>query len=272
MVIPLLFLTATAVAQRKNKRSKDHAAAIHEFVRLGKWNTRWPVLMNLHITHHVTPTVSASDSADTDMTLYYDPHAFYMQAEGMEQIANDTILVLVNNKAQMIKVLPNKGLLSYNPKNIPASFMPDTSMEKLTQRFIATMQEEMRFGKRIILQSRDRISGTELEREIIDVSYNAGNYHPTHYKQIRRSLLPVDSAIYSVMTREAAWKGRLITTNVKASQLYFVVKEQVTECNFTSISYAQKASPVREHDRVLKAANGDYQPARGYERYNVSKE
>jgi hypothetical protein len=272
MMIVLLLITVAATAQQKNKQNKDNAAAFQELVRLGKWNSRWPVQINLHITHHVTPTVSASDSADTDMTLYYDPHAFYMRAEGMEQIANDSVLILVNNNARMIRVFPNKGLLINNQGNKFTTFMPDTSLEKLSQRYIATMQEERASGKRIILQSRDRITGTELDKEMIDVSYHPGNYQPHQFKQIRRSVVSIDSATYNVLVKDVAWKGRLITTNVKGGQLFFVVKEQVTECSFTSINYTQKVSPVREHDRVVRTASGDYEPAKGYESYNVSQE
>jgi hypothetical protein len=272
MMAVLLLVTVTAAAQRNNTRNRDKTTAFQEFARLGKWNNQWPVQIKLHITHHVTPTVSASDSADTEMTMYYDPHAFYMQAEGMEQIANDSVLILVNNRARMIRVLPNEGLATYSHGNKLTSFMPDTSVEKLSQRFIANMQEEGRSGKRIILQSRDIIAGTELEKEVIDVSYNPGNYQPDHYKQIRRTVLPVDSATYSGLVKDAAWKGRIITAKVKAGQLYFLVKEQVTECRFTSISYTQKTSPVQEHDRVVKTVSGEYQPAKGYEPYNVSQE
>lgn len=272
LTVVLLFTTFAATAQRKHKAGRDNTTALQEFARLGKWNIQWPVQINLHITHHVTPTVSASDSADTDVTLYYDQHAFYMQAEGMEQIANDSVLIMVNNNARMIKVFPNKGLLTYSQGNRISSFMPDTSLEKLSQRFIATIREEGHAGKRIILQSHERITGTEFDKEMIDVSYSAGNYQPIHYKQIRRSVAPVDSAAYSEMIKDAAWNKRLFTTKVKAGEMFFVVKEQVTECRFTSIDYTQKASPVHEHDRVVRNAGGEYMPAKGYEAYNVTQE
>ncbi|MBO9204217.1 MULTISPECIES: hypothetical protein [Niastella] len=269
IVAVLLLVTVTAKAQQ-NKRGKNDA--FQELVRLGKWNTVWPVQINLHIAHYVTPTVLESDSADTDMALYYDPHAFYMQAEGMEQIINDTVLIMVDNTAQIIRVFPDKGLLSYSRGNELALFMPDTSMERLSQKFTATMQEEGNSGKRIVLKSRDRISGTDLEKEVIDVVYNAGNYQPLRYKQLKRSVVPVDSASYSAMEKEAGWKGRLFTMDVKGSQLFFVVKEQVIACNFTSINYAQKASPVQEQNRVIRTADGEYQPVKGYELYNISQE
>lgn len=272
IVLALLLVTVTATAQRKNKRSKDSKNAFQEFVRLGKWNTRWPVQINLHITHHVTPTVSASDSADTDMILYYDTHSFYMQAEGMEQIANDSVLVLVNNTARMIRVFPNKGVLFNNQGNKFTTFMPDTSIEKLSQRFIASIQDEGRSNKRVILQSRDRITGTELEKEVIDVIYNPGNYQPNQYKQVRRSVVPVDSTTYNGLVKDTTWKGRLITTNTKAGQLFFVVKEQVTECLFTGIDFEQRSPPVSERNRVVKTAEGEYLPEKGYEAYNISQE
>lgn len=272
IMVVLLLVTVTATAQRKDKRSQDNTTAFHEFARLGKWNSQWPVQINLHITHQVTPAVYASDSADTDMTLYYDPHSFYMKAEGMEQIANDSVLIMVNNTAGMIRIFPNSGMPAGSQGNNITSFVQDTSIEKLSQRFTATIQEDGRTGKRILLQSHDKIATAGLEKELIDVSYNAGNYQPLNFKQIRRSVVPVDSTTYSELNKNSAWQARLITTNVKARQLYFVVKEEVTQCRFISIDHSQKTSPVHEHHRVIKTASGEYLPAKGFEPYNVSQE
>lgn len=272
MIAAFLLVTVTATAQRKHKRNKDNADVYQELAQVSKWNKQWPVQINLHFLHRSTPAMTERDSVGTDMNLYYDQHEFYMQAEGMEQIANDSDLVMVNNAARMIKVFPNNGLLFSNRANNVASFLPDTSFEKLSQRFLATMQEDGRPNRQIVLQSRDRISGTDLEKEVINVSYNAGNYQPLHYKSIRRTVAPVDSVTYSKLAEDPVWKGRLINSKSNAGQFFFVVKEQVTECRFVNINYEQKTSPVHVHDRVVKSVSGEYQPAKGFDLYNVSQE
>ena len=142
----------------------------------------------------------------------------------------------------------------------------------MAQRYTAVVQGEAQNRTRNTLQSRERVSGTDLSREIISVTYDAGTYQPLAYTQVKRSLLPVDSAKYSLLQNDTAYAGRLVSTKNNTGHLFFAVREEVTQYRFINISHELQIPPAREPDRVLMAANGVYQPAKGYEGYMVRSE
>ena len=268
----LLLVNFSATAQKKKKQNGDSLAVYREFAQLGQLYMQLPLQMNVHFLYKATPLITEQDSTETDMILYYSKKDFYMQAEGMEQIANDTLMVMVNNEVKMISLYPNNGQLIKNLEKMVSVLTPDSSLEELAQRYSAKIQDEEKGNKRIILQSRDKIFGTDLFKETISVVFHAATYQPFTYDQAKLSLLPVDSAIYYQLTGDSAYAGKLVSTNTDAGNLFFVVKEKITQCRFTKITHNQQVPPVREQDRVLRVANGEYQPAKGFEDYLVSKE
>jgi hypothetical protein len=195
-----------------------------------------------------------------------------MMAEGLEQIANDTLIVMVNNEAKMIKLYPNNGMLIKSLENIVSTLMPDSAIEKLVQQYSAKIEDEGKDIKRITLQSRDKISGTDLFKETISIVYHPGTYQPVSYQQSKMSLLPVDSAVYSHLKDNTAYAGRLISAGTDAGRLFFLLKEKITECMFTKITREMQTPPAREQDRVIRRANGEYQAAKGFGEYLVSSE
>jgi hypothetical protein len=264
-------MAATATAQRKKKLSDDDLSVYREFVRLGGWYLTVPLQMNVHFVQRTNPEIKIGDSVETDMTLYYGKKDFYMQVEGMEQIGNDTIIVAVNNEAKMIRLYPNSGQLLKNLEKMVVMPFTDSSLNNLVEQYSASVQDEGNNLRRITLISRSKIAKTDLFKETLSITYQAGTYQPITYDQSRLSLLPVDSTVYSQLTGVSKYEGRLVDAKTDGGNLFFIVKEKITQCRFTKITHDQPTPPAREHDRVLRMANGEYQPAKGYEDYLVQK-
>ncbi|HET6993933.1 MAG TPA: hypothetical protein VFI06_03075 [Chitinophagaceae bacterium] len=275
LIIVLSLISVTTMAQRRNKQTQDTLNVYREFAQLGQWYLRVPMEINLHFIRSSSPASLSGiqDSTETDLTLYYGKNDFYMKVEGLEQIANDSVVVMVNNDAKMIKLYPNTGQLMNNLQRSVSMLLPDSSVQKLAGQYSATTETSEKNIRRITLQSREKISGTELYKETISITYKAGTYEPISFEQSRRILLPVDSAVYQTsLSKNAAYAGRLISAKANAGNLYFVVRDQTTVCRFTRIDYDSKMPPGREQDRVIREASGNYQPAKGFEAYMVSKE
>jgi hypothetical protein len=242
-----------------------------EFARAGQGYVRTPLQMKIHFVYKVTPVTTNQDGAETDMILHYDDHNYYMQAEGMEQIVNDSLLVMVNHEAKMMRIYNNNVPLLQKLQSSVTMFNPDSSLEKLAQRYLAMIAKEGT-NRRVTLQSRDRISGSDASKEVISVLYDGISYLPITYRQIKRSFMPVDSTKYIQLKNDSVYAKRLVSTKTNAGNLFFVVKEMITECSFMHIGHEQKSPPAREHDRVVRTANGEYEPGKGYEGYMVSRE
>lgn len=271
-LIAILLLISTMADAQHRKQRVDTLAVYREFAALGQWYMQQPLQMSVHFGYRCTPAYADNDSVETDMQLYYGKNDFYMQSEGMEQIVNDSVVVMVNNETKMINLFPNNGQAFKKLQEAMALFTIDSSLQKLAQLYTAGISDTGQGAKQITLQSRNKVSGTNYLKEIVSVTFDAATRRPLSYHHITRSLAPVDSLAYSRLAENSAYGGRLITTKVKEYNLFLVVKERITDCRFTNISHSQQQSPAREHDRVLRQANGEYQAAKGFENYLVTTE
>ena len=271
----MLLIPVATIAQRRSKHSQDTLTVYREFAQLGQWYMKLPLEIDLHFIRSTFPASisGATDSSETDVSLYYGKNEFYLKAEGLEQIANDSLVVMVNNEAKMIRLYPNNGQLLDNLKRSVSMLMLDSSLQKLAGKYSATTESTEKNVRRITLQSREKFSGTELFKETISITYKADSYEPLYVEQSRRILLPVDSTIYQTdLKGNAAYAGRLISAKGNTGDLYFVVRDQNTVCRFVKINHDLQSPLLREQDRVSREADGNYQGAKGFEDYVVSRE
>jgi hypothetical protein len=272
--IVLLPIALTATAQRKKNRQvgPQEISVYREFIRSSRWWLDMPLQASLHVVHKTIPSIPGQDSVTTDITLYYSTHDFYMQAEGMEQIANDSLVVVVNHEAKMIRIYQSNAQFRRNMEKAMTAFTPDSFFEQLHHGYSAKTQEEGEGIRRITLESRARIGGTQQVKETISISYHEGSYQPVNSEQSKMNLFPVDSAVYSRLAADSAYAGRLVTAKATAGDLFFIVTGKTTQCQVAAISYGVEVPPVRQPDRVLQSADGEWLPAKGLEDYIVSKE
>lgn len=269
----LLLITTIASAQKQSKQSIDSLTAYREFISLGKWYLNTPLNIKVHYINKTTPFVRETDNMENDILLYYGKDAFYMNTGGMEQIVNDSLTVLVNNEAKMIKLFSNPNALKNSMERIIPTFVPDSSLQKLASQYSIIIHEEGKDIKKMTLESRSIVSGTSLNKESISIVYNASSYQPVNYTRATRNLIPVDSAVFVQMEADPDYSGRTVRSKTsRGVDLFFVLKEKTTECRFLQVSYQVKLAPVLPQDRVVKGLDGEYSPAKGFEEYLVSKE
>ena len=267
-----MLISCVTDAQNKKKLRKENMEACREFAQLGQWYMKLPIQMKVHFSYKAIPVTDDQDSTDTDMILYYGKNNFYMQAENVEQIINDTMVVIVNNEARVITLYHNEDDLMSTLKKITSLLMPDSAVEKLADLYDAKTESRGDGTSAISLQSKEKITGTNLVKETINVIYKPVTLEPVEYDQSRFSLIPIDSAVYSRLNGVSAFAGRLVKVKMDAEDLFFVVKEKITHYGFSQILNNQLSSPVKEQDRISKDGDGSYVPAKGYEGYLLSKE
>lgn len=267
----LLLIAATASAQRHKRRDVDSLSVYREFVSLGKWYLKMPLQIKLHFISKTTPSARQQDNEEADMLLYYGKDDFYLQANHMEQIVNDSFTVLVNNEAKIIKLYANTRTLEEYMENIVPAYVPDSSLQQLSRRYSIQVQEGEKGLKQMLVQSRANVSGTSFPKESITISYEPGSQQPVDYFTAKRSLVLVDSAIYRQMEADPLYAGRLVTSKATNGDLFFVMKEKTTTCRFVEVSHQKQSPPALQEDRIMKNENGEYMPAKGFEAYLVER-
>jgi hypothetical protein len=265
----MLLLTKVNYAQHK---TNDSLFALREFVQLRQIYIHLPVELNIHVQNSANPITNAGDSLRADMDVYYDHHNFYMKSEGLEEIVNDSLIVMVNNPAKNVLLYPNNQEIIVNMEKSAMPIMPDSSIEALAKKYASSVSTLSQDQKRIELKSREIVYGTALPRESIIIIYRGSSFQPIEFRRTKTLLLPMDSATYNSLMKDPAYDGKLVSTSVSQGNLFFLVKELTTSYRFDKINYGVQSPPVTENNRVIKGPNGDYIVAKGFEEYVLSKE
>lgn len=270
ITVLLLSATTTASAQKRKKQEADTLSSYREFVSLGKWYLNTPLQIKVHLISRTIPLVRQEDNMEADMLLYYGRNNFYIQAGDLEQIVNDSLTVLINNEAKIMKIFSNTHTLGKTMEQIIPSFVPDSSLQKLSLRYSIEIQDEGKDIKKMTVQSRQRISGTAFSKETITITYRADSLQPLNYYRSQRSLIPVDSTVYNEMTGNPLYTGRLVTSKAAKGDLFFVMKEKTTECRFNEVIRQEALPTALQRHRIDRTESGEYIPAKGFEGYLVS--
>lgn len=268
-IAAMLLFTGSIYGQHK---SNDSLTALRELIQFRKIYTRLPVELNIHVQNSANPVTTAADSLHADMDVYYDYHNFYMKTEGLEEIVNDSLIVMVNNPAKNILLYPNNQQLIFNMEKSVVAIMPDSSIEKLAKKYASLVSASGRDQKRIELKSREIVYGTALPTESIIITYRVSSHQPLEFWRTKAVLLPMDSVTYNKLKVDPGYDGKLVSTSASHKNLFFLVKELTTSYRFDKINYNVQLPPVKENDRIIKEPDGEYVLAKGFEEYVLSKE
>lgn len=268
MLVSMVGITA-AKAQRKDP---DSLVALREFAQLGQMYHHPSVRLMIHMERTSNLPTATADSLQTDVDMYYGKPDFYMQAEGLEEISNDSVMVMVNKPAKRMIVSRHNHQVSSSIERTISMFMPDSSTQELAKRYSSAIENAGGGKKQLTLTSREFVYGTGIPRETVRVIYRHPSYELVEFKQIKTSLVPVDAAVFDSLQKEQAYHGKIVSSSINKGKLFFLAKELTITCRFDKIDYELKHPPVAERDRVEKTADGSYKPAKGFEEYVLTNQ
>ena len=268
MLISIVGITAA----RAQGKVPDSLAALREFAKLGQMYHHPSVRLMIHMEQRSNLPSEMANNIQTDMDLYYGKPDFYMQAEGLEQISNDSVVVMVNKPAKRMMVSRHDRQVSSSIERTISMFMPDSSIQALSNRYSSQIGDAGGGKKQLTLTSRELVYGTGIPRETVRIIYHPSSYVLEEFKQIKTSLVPVDSAVFEQLQKEQAFHGKMITSSTGKGKLFFTSKELTITCRFDKVEYELRRPPVTEGDRVEKMADGSYRPAKGFEDYVLTNQ
>jgi hypothetical protein len=271
-IFKLLVLVAITTGSFAQHKSTDSLLAFQEIARVRQIFSHLPVQLNIHIENTAEPVTNPNDTINSDISLYYGKPGFYMQTDGLEEIANDSFIVMVNNQAKQILLYQNNRQIMQKMESGFSTILPDSSQQYLSKTYSSDIQDMDAGRKKIVLRSREVISGTNFPKETVTLLYQPASYEGTELNQVKLKLLPVDSAVYASLVNNKEYEGKLLKSSSKMGDVFFMVKKQNTTYKFKNIDYKVQSPPVKPEDRIQKAGNGNYIPAKGFEEYVLSKE
>lgn len=272
-VIIVFLITSCLVPEGwAQRRRKDSLSVYKEFIQIGTWYQRLPLQLDIKFRARTIPATAVFDSTETDISMFYGQREFYMLAEGMEQIVNDSMVVMVNTQAKIIKLYANHGQWQNNLHRTTMMFSPDSSFDNLVRTYGAQSRQISDGVMQITLQTKEKISETTIPKERITVTYHKDTHQPIAFNQSRFALSQIDSLSYQLLTATPGLEDRLMVIEKKGRAYFFLVKEQQVFCDFVKVNHQQSDPPVRQQDRVVKLNNGAFAPTKEYQDYFLSKE
>jgi len=264
----MLLLQLGAPAARAQQ--PDTLQGVRVFVKVCNAYKQLPLQLEVSLRSSTNYITGAEDTAAARVQCYLQREGSYISFGELEQVADDSLLVLVSNKRKQILVFPNNRSVSARLQQYLGFQLKDSSLQRLVDKYTASLLPDDGGGKAgITVNSRSLLPHTALPRETIHVQYDENSGLPALVEQLSRSLVPVDTAAYQVLAQKPEWKGRLITGPNNSA---FIVKEQLTRFVYNSISHTVGISlPVRTRDRVRGDEPGRYAPVKAYEGYQLTQ-
>jgi hypothetical protein len=268
----LLAMVTAYGAANAQKNKKDANNIFKEFAKLGGMYKKLPVQLSIQIQNSAIPVTADKDTIHAEMEVFYDNHAFYMRAEGLEQIVNDSLMVLVNSSSKQMLLYLNNQDMHKNMEKAITMFMPDSSIDRLSQQYDPSSNDIEPGIKKISLVSRQMVGDTKLPKETVSIMFKTSGYEIIEFRQSKNRLVPIDAAVYDGLLSAKNDQGRLLSSSSSNGNIYFIVKEATTTYKFTKVDHTVSKPPADELDRIVKNGEGDYIPAKGYEEYSLRKE
>lgn len=270
LIVVLGFLiTAKATAQHSKEDSLANYRAI---AGLWKLYRQKPIQLGIVIHHATTPLLRETDSSRSKLSLYLGEHDYYLLADGLEMILNDSLSLMINHPGHRMMLYENRNPLNQQLLGPLTAMAADSSILHLAKSYQASHETLAGHQELFRLTSREQVAGIGLPRETVWVVYKAGSADPAEYGTRHTTLIPVDSAIWTGWQKNEAFAGKLVRLPVTGNGwMYFLAREETTVYEFTTVSRRPKKPPVVLTDR-LQLVTGQYTPAKEYEGYLFTKE
>ncbi|MBI5373723.1 MAG: hypothetical protein HZA79_16985 [Sphingobacteriales bacterium] len=255
------------------KRKKTFASDVRELEMVRDWYKKLPVSMNIRVEQMTIPAGLGADSVTSDLELAYGRNEFYMKSGAVEQLINDSVQVVINNDARMIRIFP--ASVSYTAKL--SSFFgqgpfADSMYKEMKNRYDLIRNQDSAGLRELKLISKTRVPNTAFYKEVITILYRPEDYQPVRSEQVKQVLLPLDETEYKLLSDEPACKNRLLMLKGDSGTGYFLVKEERTVYSVRIIKRLETEIPVRLSDRVTRNDDGSYSAVAKYADYLVSIE
>ena len=270
-VLTLMGLLWAGWAAAQQSETVDSLAPFRPLAAVARLYLGPSVQLDLHLRREAMPVTSASDTLEADMELYYGQPNEYVKSEGLEVIANDSIVLLVNAPARRMTRFLNTPEMKKKMNTRAVPWLPDSSLSALAKRYRGTVTLLGLDSAKTELISKEVIAGTVIPKEKVTLLYRTATGLPVTCIETRASLVPVDSAVFSQLQQQDALKGRLLAGSGKKGRMYLLVKELSTVCSFRKIELDAKRPPVSEQDRLVLDREKGYKPVKGYEDYLLTE-
>src|SRR5579863_2756823 len=236
----------------------DTLTQMRRFIRVCNVYKQLPVTLDVLVERRANLITSANDSSRTVAFFCLHSDASYVEMGGMEQLVNDSLLLLVNNPSKRMILYANHQAVADRFRQYMGLQVGDSSIRRMGRSYTASMAASTGDTALLEVKSRGLVSHTTLPKEEIRMRFHSNTDEPYEVEELQRSLVPVTRETYAKAGAEPGWAGKTVTAG---DSLFFLVKEQTTLFSYRKISHdLQEKVPARVCDRIVAYRPGKYGP------------
>ena len=265
-------LIGLTLAWSAGRAQQDTLAGMRLFLRICNDYKQLPVQLDLEISHSANLIRRPADSQQVEARFFLAAAGSYIEMQGVEQVVNDSLLLLVNKPGKRMIVYANRQSVASRLQQYLGMGMKDSSLAKIAGRYVTGMEPGGSADTGVlILRSRTNVYLTSLPAEEIRVQYHPGTFRPYEVRSLTRSLVKIDATVYPTYAAQPEWAGKLVIDSRDSA--YSLVKEQTTAFRYRKITHDKSpVLPVQVSDRIVAGTNGRYRPVQPYEDYSLTEQ
>jgi hypothetical protein len=248
----------------------DTLAPIRQFLHICNGYKQLPVQLEVDIQSSTNLVIAASDTAHVAGRFALCQNGSYIAMNGLEQLANDSLLLVVNPRTKRMQLYPNRQSVTARLQQYLGGQLQDSSVIQLAAKYQVTAKKRQRDTASIELGSRMCLNHTTLPLQQLQVNYDPATQRPYAVSQLDRSLVPVSDSVFRLAAAKQEWTGRTVTIHDSS---FFLVREQTRIFFFRTITHRPETDPpVRISDRITADLTGVYRPVKDYAVFHLTQQ
>jgi hypothetical protein len=267
-VLLLFILLLTGI--RRVLAQADTLASMRQFLRVCNDYKRLPVQLEVEIRGSSNLVLAATDTARMTARFILCNKGSYISMDGLEQLANDSLMLVVNPATKRMQLYPNRQSVAVRMQQLRGRQLRDSSVAQLAAKYIISSQKQGRDTALIRLGSRTCLPHTTFPLQELQVDYDPVTQRPFAVSQLERSLVSVSDSLFRAAAARPEWTGK--TVSVHDSNFY-LVREQTQVFYFQRIDHqAATDPPVRISDRITADLTGGYRPVKDFAAFRLTQQ
>jgi hypothetical protein len=264
----LVYLLFLAIC-RPASAQQDTLADLRRFVQVCNGYKQLPLQLDVDIRSSGNWMAGAMDTGEVHARFNLSARGSYIAMDGLEQVANDSLLLVVNERTRRMLLYANHEPVATRLQHYLGGQLSDSTLAQWAGKYAAGKETKVGDTTVIPVESRATLSHTTLAKVQIRLAFDAVTRRPYTVSQVERSLAPVSDSLYRVLTARPEWAGKTVSVGDSS---FYLVREKVRVFRFRAITHLPEPEPpVKISDRVVADVSGGYQPAKAYAVYKLTK-
>lgn len=263
LVLSYLFFVSTIYAQQN-----DNKIAIKKFVDICGSYTKPPFYVNMQYQKTADIGINPTDTLIQEALFYVSDKEVYAKLGEVEQLANDSVGIVIRNDVKQIRVYKNDSVFTAQLKKMGEMQLPESDIVKMNKKYDVVEKVIDKKTALIQLLSKKKLEGTNFSVDAVDVLYDLETNYPISITSSQLKIIPIAKADYYELKSSNKFSDKILTDN----EHYFIMQKTATKFMFTKIIRGGAINvPVHVIDRIEKDSEGNYFTKKGFEEYLVEE-